>query len=275
MSDTADQPDGMSNSHILVHAFEYLEPTSVEEAVRLLSQYGDRARVLAGGTDLIVQMKMEHLAPDYLISIREIPGLDTIMFQGDELSVGARASISTVRDNPQVQACYASLAEACAAFGSTQTQVMGTIGGNLCNGSPASDSAPALISFGAEAVIHGPDGEGRLPLDEFFRAPGKTALRDGELLVAVALRRPQPGTGSAFLKLSRVTADLAKVNVAVVLVRDGERIADCRLALGSIAPTPMRARNAEALLTGQDFSADLVTRAALAASFSSSSFNPV
>ncbi len=256
----------MTNSHILVHEFQYLEPTSVRDAIALLSQYGDRARVLAGGTDLIVQMKMECLAPEYLISIRKIPGLDTVVLQGDELHIGARTPIYAIRDNPRVRARYLALAEACAAFGSTQIQVMGTIGGNLCNGSPASDSAPTLIGFGAEAVINGPDGGRRLPLDEFFLGPSRTALRKGELLIAVALQRPQPGTGSAFLKVSRVAADIAKVNAAVMLVREGDRIVDCRLAFGSVAPTPMRTRKAERLLIGQVFNANLVTRAAEVAS---------
>jgi len=256
----------MRNSHILVQEFEYLEPTSLRDAIALLSQYGDRARVMAGGTDLIVQMKMECLAPEYLISIRKIPGLDAVVAQGDELRIGACTPICAIRDNPQVRAHYPALTEACAAFGSTQVQVMGTIGGNLCNGSPASDSAPALIAFGAEVVIGGPDGGRRLPLDEFFLGPGRAALEKGELLVAVVLRRPQPGTGSVFLKVSRVAADMAKVNAAVVLVRKGDRIVDCRLAFGSVAPTPMCARKAETLLIGQVFSADLVNRAAEVAS---------
>lgn len=256
----------MTNSHILVQEFEYLEPTSVRDAIALLSQYGDRARVLAGGTDLIVQIKMERAAPECLISIGKIAGLDTVAFQGDELHIGARTSIRAICDNPQVRACYPALAEACAAFSSTQIQVMGTIGGNLCNGSPASDAAPALIAFDAEAVLNGPDGERRLPLDEFFLGPGRTALRRGELLVTVVLGRPQPGTGSVFLKVSRVVADMAKVNAAVMLVREGDCVADCRLAFGSVAPTPMRARKAEMLLAGQVFSADLVAKVARVAS---------
>ena len=256
----------MTNSHILVQEFEYLEPTSVREAIALLSQYGDRARVLAGGTDLIVQMKMGRLAPECLITIRKIRGLDAIVPRGDELYIGACTPIRVIRDNPQVRAHNLALAEACAAFGSTQIQMMGTIGGNLCNGSPAADSAPALIAFGAEAVINGPDGERRLPLDEFFLGPGKTALRKGELLVAVVLRRPQPRTGSAFQKVSRVAADIAKVNAGVMLVREGDRVVDCRLAFGSVAPTPMRVSKAETLLVGRVFSADLVAEAAKIAS---------
>jgi len=256
----------MTNSHILVPEFEYMEPASVEEAVALLARYGDRARVLAGGTDLLVQMKMERLAPQYLISIQRIPGLDGITLQDGSLRIGAGTAIRSVRDDAQVRALYPALTEACASFSSTQVQVMGTIGGNLCNASPASDSAPPLIAFGAEVVISGPRGERRLPLEELFLGPGQTALQKGELLVAVLLPRPQAGTGSAFLKVSRVAADIAKVNAAAMLVREGDRIVDARLAFGSVAPTPMRARKAEALLAGRDFAEDLVAEAASVAS---------
>jgi len=256
----------MTNSHILVPEFEYLEPRLVEEAVALMTQYGDRAQVLAGGTDLIVQMKMERVAPEYVISIQRIPRLDGIVFRSDGVHIGATSSIWSIRNNPGIQAHYPALAEACASFSTTQVQFMGTVGGNLCNGSPASDSAPALIVLGAEVVIESADGERRLLLEEFFLGPGKTALRRGELFVEVVIPRPEPKTGSAFLKVSRVTADLAKVNAAVVIVREGERIADCRLAFGSVAPRPMRAATAEALLTGQVLSADLVAEAARIAS---------
>jgi xanthine dehydrogenase iron-sulfur cluster and FAD-binding subunit A len=256
---------GMTNSHILVHEFDYVEPTSLADAVAMLSQYGERARVLSGGTDLLVQMKMERLAPSCLVSIGKVPGLDYIAARNGTLHIGSRTSIRTIRQSSQVQAVYPALAEACASFSSTQVQTMGTIGGNLCNGSPASDTAPALLAFGAEAVIQGRDGIRRLPLDEFFLSPGKTAIEPGELLVSVVLPKPRPGTGSAFLKVSRVSADLAKVNAAVVLSREGSRITDCRLAFGSVAPRPMRTPKAEAMLAGQVVNEVLLFQAAQAA----------
>ncbi len=249
---------GMTNSHILVPDFDYLEPASLEEAVALLTRHGDGVRVLAGGTDLIVRMKLERLAPRYLLSIQKIPGLGGIVSENGGVRIGARTPIRELRNDPRVRAWYPALAEACAAFSSTPVQVMGTIGGNLCNASPASDCAPPLIAFGAEAVIFGPGGERWLPLDEFFLGPGRTALRMGELLVAVALRQPRQGTGSAFLKVSRVAADIAKVNGAFTVVREGDRVVDCRLAFGSVAPTPVRARGAEAFLTGRAFGTELV-----------------
>ncbi|MDP6549276.1 MAG: FAD binding domain-containing protein [Dehalococcoidia bacterium] len=255
----------MTNSHILVPDFEYLEPASLEEAVVLLTRHGKEVRVLAGGTDLIVQMKLERLAPRYLLNIRKIPGLDQIESEADGVRIGALTPIRGLRSDPRVQAWYPALAEACAAFSSTPVQVMGTVGGNLCNASPASDCAPPLIASSAEAVIGGPAGERLIPIEEFLLGPGRTALRTGELLAGVALRRPRQGTGSAFLKISRVAADIAKVNAAFSVVREGGRVVDCRLAFGSVAPTPVRARKAEALLVGRDFGTELVAEVAEAA----------
>ena len=142
---------------------------------------------------------------------------------------------------------------------------MGTVGGNLCNGSPASDTAPALIALGAEVVLVGPEGETRLPLERFFRGPGKTARRPDQLLTAVEVPLPAAQAGSAFVKIGRVAADIAKANAAVYLVRDGDRIADCRLAFGSVAPTPMRAPRAEAILRGQMMTPELIAQAAAVA----------
>jgi carbon-monoxide dehydrogenase medium subunit len=260
--------DEMTNSHILVHEFEYLEPTSLEEALSLLSEYGKQAQVLAGGTYLLVQMKMERMAPDYVINVRKVPGLDGITPQEDGgLRIGALTTIRAVRDAPQSQADCTALAEACAAFGSTQIQVMGTLGGNVCSGSPASDTVPALLALDAKLVIAGPDGERILPVEKFLIGPGKTALQSGELLTSIILP-PTPVTphASAFLKISRVAADLAKANAAAVLVREGDRVADCRLTFGSVGPTVLRARKAEAALMGQPFSAELALKAGQIAS---------
>ncbi len=255
-----------TNTHILFHEFDYLEPASVEEAIGLLTHYGPEARVLAGGTDLIVQMKMERLAPRYLVSIGRVPGMEGIAVQDGNTHIGARTSIRTLRNDPWIRSRYPVLAEACASFSTTQVQVRGTLGGNLGNASPASDTAPALIAYGAEAIIRGPEGTRRVPVEEFFVGPGRSVMEPGELLVAVELPPPRPGTGGAFLKVGRVAADLAKVNAAVVVIREGDRIADARLVFGAVAPTPLRTRKAEAVLVGQQFSEEVVTEAAQVAS---------
>lgn len=255
----------MTNSHILAHEFDYFQPSTVGEAIALLTEHGRGARLLAGGTDLIVQMKMERLAPECLIDIHKIPDLDEVEPQSDGLRIGARTRIWDIANDPEVRAGYTALAEACASFSTTQIQSMGTVGGNLCNGSPASDSAPPLIAFDTDALLESSSGQRKLPLEEFFLAPGQTALGEGEMLVGLAIPRPGPGTGSAFLKVSRVHADIAKANAAAALVRADDRIVDCRLVFGSVAPRPVRARRAETLLKGKAFHADLIADAAEAA----------
>ncbi|MCL4396676.1 MAG: FAD binding domain-containing protein, partial [Chloroflexi bacterium] len=258
--------NAMTDSHILVGEFAYQEASTLAEAIDLVSRGGERTRVMAGGTDLLVQMKMERLAADRVVSLRRIPGLDDISVRGKTLRLGALASIESVWISPVVRANYSALSEACDSFSTKQIQVMGTIGGNLANGSPASDSAPALLAFDASVELEGPSGKRTMRLDQFFLGTGKTALGQGELLTAVELARPAAGTGSAFLKMSRVTADIAKANAAVTIARDGGRIAGCRLAFGSVAPTPMRARRAEAALEGKPFDDRLFVEAARIAS---------
>jgi carbon-monoxide dehydrogenase medium subunit len=255
----------MTNSHILAHEFTYLEPRSVSEAIELLVTHGDAARVLAGGTDLLVQMKMERLNPAYVIGIGRLNELQGIRQDVDKLAIGALTTIRNLARNTTVRGSYTALAEACAAFSTAQVQAMGTVGGNLCNGSPASDTAPGLIVLGAEVVLVGPEGETRLPLERFFRGPGKTARRADQLLTAVEVPLQAMQSGSAFVKIGRVAADIAKANAAVHLVRDGDRIVDCRLAFGSVAPTPMRTPRAEAILRGQTMTPELISQAAAVA----------
>jgi xanthine dehydrogenase iron-sulfur cluster and FAD-binding subunit A len=255
----------MTNSHILVHEFTYMEPVSVAEAISLLATHGNAARVLAGGTDLLVQMKMERQEPAYVIGIGKLAELKGIRPGIDKLTIGALTTIRALARDAGVHNRYTALAEACAAFSTAQVQAMGTVGGNLCNGSPASDTAPALIALGAEVVLVGPEGETRLPLERFFRGQGKTARRSDQLLTAVEISFPVAQAGSAFVKIGRVSADIAKANAAVYLVRDGDRIADCRLAFGSVAPTPMRAPRAEAILRGQMLTAELISQVAAVA----------
>lgn len=260
--ETQVHPHSMTNSHLLVHGFDYYEPRSVAEAVELLKQHGKSARLIAGGTHLLILMKMEREAPQAVISLGKIGELSGISTnEKGEMVIGASTTIREVRNSPEVQKRYPALAEACAAFGSTQIQIMGTIGGNLCNASPASDSVPALMIFDAQVVLQGPKGERRLPVEEFALKPGKTALQEGELLRAVVLPPPPAGAINTFLKISRVAADLAKASLAMLLVRDGERIADCRIAFGSVAPTVIRIKKAEARLKGQAFGAELVKEA--------------
>ncbi len=256
----------MTNTHILVHDFEYVEPATLDEAVQLLAERGDEAALLAGGTYLLIQMKMERAAPRSLINVAHLPGLKGLTQAEGGLRVGALTTIRDLRNAPEIQERYTALAEACAAFGSTQIQIMGTVGGNVCNGSPASDTVPALLAFDAQARLAGPEGERELPVEALLVAPGEVALEPGELLTELLLPEPAPNAGSAFIKISRVAADLAKANVAAVLEREGDTIKACRLAYGSVGPVVIRVREAEEVLVGQPFSAELALEAGRIAS---------
>jgi carbon-monoxide dehydrogenase medium subunit len=257
----------MTNTHILINRFAYYEPATLEEALALLEEHGSHARLLAGGTDLFVQLKMERNAPEVVIYIGRIPGLDQIKVGDSHLQVGALASILSLQEHPSLKAHYPAVAEACASFSTIQVQTMGTVGGNLGNGSPAADSAPALIAYDAQIQLTSLEGERRLPLEQFFLGPGKTALKPGELITQVILPRPEKNSGSAFLKISRVEADIAKASAAVMIVRDARQdtIKDCRMVFGSVAPTPLRTRKAESVLIGRKLDDALAMQAARAA----------
>ena len=253
----------MTNSHLLFEEFDYYEPATLEEASRLLGSYGGKARLMAGGTHLLPLLKAEREGLRALINLSRIPGLDGIELRdnGRTLAIGGTATIRSILENPLVRQHFNALAEACGAFGSTQIQNMGTIGGNICNGSPAADTVPALLVHNAELVLTGPEGERRLPLGKFLLGPGRTALKAGEILRSVLLPVPAQGTTSLYMKISRVAADLAKASLAVVLTRSGDTIEDCRLAMGSVAPTVLRLYSAEEVLSGATFSPERLAEA--------------
>ena len=249
-----------TNSHILVAEFDYEQPATLDEVFSHLAAHGDRARLIAGGTDLLVLMKMERIDPACLISLDRIPELRDVTAD-DGLTAGSTASIWTLAKSEPVRRRFTALAEACEAFSTVPIMIMGTVGGNLCNASPAADTAPALLVFDA-AVDLVSQGERRLvPLEEFFTGPGQTVLRRGEVMLSVRLSEPAPETGSAFLKIGRVAADISLACAAVKLVRDGDQVKDCRIALGAVAPVPMRAPGAEAALSGATFDARSVAEA--------------
>lgn len=260
-------PHFQTNSHILVNEYDYYAPASLDEAIALLRQHGDQARLIAGGTHLLVLMKMEREAPRVLISLNKIPGLDAITVNADGgVFIGSRVSIRDLGRHALIRARYTGLAQACDAFGSTQIAIMGTVGGNVCNGSPAADLTPMLLVFDAEVLLKGPQGERRLSLSEFLIKPGVTALRPDEVMLGVSLPPVPDGTVSAFHKMVRVVADLAKASLGLMLVRDGDRVADLHLAYGAVAPVVMRIPEAEATLVGKNLTPERVEEAARIAS---------
>ncbi len=249
------------NSHLLVHRFDYVRPGSVREAVDAL-QSDPSAALLAGGTNLIVDMKLERVAPTSVIDITHLHDLYGIEATSSGVRIGALSSIRDLAISNDLWRDHTCLAESASAFGSTQIMMRGTLGGNIANGSPASDTVPALVVLGAEAEIVGTQGNRTALIVDLLNGPGDVALGPGELIREIHIAPAPEGAGSAFLKLSRVRADLAKVSVAVWLVRDGDRVVRARIALGSVGPTVIRAKKASAMLLDRPFSKDLILNAA-------------
>ncbi len=250
-----------------MRAFEYHAPTNLNEAIALLSEHGDNARPLAGGTDLVVQMKesaTKFPMPSHIVSLLRVPELGGIEFSEDHgLRIGAGATMAEVAESPIIRERYTGIAEGAALVGSYQTMNMATAGGNLCNAAPSADIAPPLLAFEAEAVIAGPGGRRSVSLEEFFVAPGKTVLAADELLAEVRVPTPQAGTGSAYARHTpRKQMDIAVVGVGVALTLADGRIERARIALGAVAPTPVRARAAETALEGQSVWDELFARVA-------------
>jgi len=240
--------------------FAYLTPTSLEEAVGLLAEHGREARVLAGGTDLLLKVKAGRVRPRCLVNIKRIPGLDGMSFDPTSgLRLGALVTAADVARSEVVQTHYPALVQGASVMASLQIRNLATVGGNLCNAAPSADLAPPLIALGGSAVIAGPEGQRRVPLGEFFLGPGQTILAPGELLVAITLPFPRPGSAAVYLKNSpRQAMDIAVVGVAVAMRRLDERCEDVCLVLGAVAPTPLRARRAEALLRGEEITTERV-----------------
>ena len=253
-------------SEALAKRFE--APRRVEDAVALLAKHGAAARVLAGGTDLLAQMRSGLRHPAVLVDVKRIPELVELRAAGDAIAIGAAAPAAVVREHPRLRAWFPGLAEAVALIGSEQIQGRASLGGNLCNASPAADTTPALLVNGAEAELAGPGGRRRIPVSMLCTGPGQTALGTGELLLAIHLAAPPARTADAYLRLiPRTEMDIAVVGVAlrVTLAPDGT-CTDARVALGAVAPTALRVPAAEAALVGTRVDAAALAALAEAAS---------
>jgi carbon-monoxide dehydrogenase medium subunit len=248
--------------------FEYAAPDSIDEAVRLLAEHGERARPIAGGTDIVVQMKANATRfpyPQLIVGLGKIRELKGIEFsESGGLVIRAGTTMAEVAEHSVVRERFAALAEGAGVVGSLQTMNMATIGGNLCNAAPSADTAPGLLVFGAQAVIAGPSGRRTVDLAELFAGPGLTQLTSGELLAELRVPTPAARTGSAYQRHTpRKQMDIAVVGVAAVVAPDQSgSIERARIALGAVAPTPVRALRAEASLAGQSPTDEAFARAA-------------
>jgi len=247
--------------------FEYHEPTSIAEAVATVARFGDDARFLAGGTDLIIQMRRGRVRPRHVISLHRVPGLDAVDIDGD-VCLGALVTHRDVERAPAFQGALRGLVEGAEVIGGHQVRNVATVAGNIVNASPAADLVPVLHALDAEVTCVGPEGERRLPLDGFASAPGVTARRADELVTRVRFASLPPRSATAFLKAGRRRAmEISVVCVAVRLTLDAslERCVAARVALGAVAPTTLRARSAERVLGGQSLTERVLADAGRAA----------
>lgn len=223
---------GMSRS------FEYVRPTGLDEAFTALAS--PDAAGLSGGTDLLVGIKHRKISPGVVVDLKRVEEIpDTIGFDGGVVTIGARVVMNTIVADPHVNTHLPVLARSASVVGSVQIRNRATLAGNLCNASPAADTAPALLAHGAQVVVSGVGGQRSIPLERFFLAPGKTALDRGEVVIAIEVPIPETSTGSAFSRVTRRRGvDLASVSVACVVDTDG----DVRFGFGAVGPTPLLAK---------------------------------
>ena len=247
---------------------EYLTPKTLEEACSLLALHQDSAKVIAGGTDLLIQLKRRLIkAPHYIIGLKIISDLNSIKYdEKDGLKIGALATLSSIGESAVVRKKYPVLTEAVSQFGATEVRNMGTVGGNLCNAAPSADTAPPLLALEAKVKLVSSGGSRTIPLEEFFTAPNESVLDAGEIMAEIQIPRQAPFTAGAFIKLTRTAMGLAVVNIAVVITTENHTIKEIKIALGACAPTPWRAKKAENIIRGRKITDDLIQQASRAAS---------
>lgn len=248
------------NSRILKTEFDYSVPTTLAQALKLIEMYGKDAKVIAGGTDLLVQMKHETVSPVYLINIMHIPEMSFIKKEDGWLKIGAATKWTEIVKFCAQDRDYMALYEASHSLGKTQVRNMGTIGGNLGTASPAADSAPALLVLGCRVELSSVKGERILDIEDFFKGVNVTALAANEIITEIQISPIPKGTGSAFMKMTRVGADISKISCAIALERRGEVCVSCRIALGAVAAVPLRIQNAQKIIVGKSVDFDLVEK---------------
>jgi carbon-monoxide dehydrogenase medium subunit len=244
--------------------FEVVQPESVEDCLRALAAHGAEARVLAGGTDLLPQMKNGVVKPRVVVDLSRVARLRTLnAANGGGLRLGAAVTAREVELHAGMRARYTAIAESGALVGSVQVRNLATVGGNLCNAAPSADMAPPLLALDAEAVIAGKAGERRVPLSTFFTGVRRTVLGPDELLLEFAIPAPGGPSGGHYLRHTpRRELDIAVVGVSAQLTLAGGACSKARIALAAVAPTPVRATAAERALEGQPITPELIERAA-------------
>jgi len=250
--------------------FEYLEPETIVEALTMLNRYQGMSKIIAGGTDLMLQIRNKVVKPEYVVDITRIPGLDYMAFDDQQgLRLGALATIRALETSAELQRKYPIISQAAGQLGSVAIRNVATVGGNLCNALPSAETSQVLVALSAQVRIIGPGGERTIPLESFFTGVGKTLLQPDEILLEILVPESPPHTSGIYIKHSpRGPIDLAIVNIAVVMTMepDGKACREAKIVLGAVSPTPLRAKKAENMLKGKRVDGALIDRAAQVAS---------
>ena len=259
--------------------FELLQPRSLQEALEMKKNYGDKARVLAGGTDLLVLLKDQKLTAEAVMSLAGVRDLNFIRYEdGRGATLGALATHGGVAASPIIQQKFPDLAEACSQVGAVQIQNLGTVGGNLCNASPAADVAPPFLLMDAVLILASARGERRVSIHDFFQGPRRTVLQADEILKEIFVPEVPGRRGATYLKLGRRKAmEIAIVGIGVAIHLNGsdQVVSECRIAMGSVAPTPVRARRGEEILRNQEVRDELIEEVAVVAAEEASPISDV
>lgn len=245
--------------------FEYFVPTTLPEAVTLLSEKGYGAKILAGGQSLIPAMRFRLAQPEVLIDINRINGLSYIKEENGHLAIGAMTREAELDANPLIHQKYSLLADTAKVIADPLVRNMATVGGNLAHADPANDHPATMLAYNASVVAIGPGSERIIPIDEFFVDLFASSLAENEILKEIRIPTPPAHSGGAYLKLERKVGDYAVAAVAVQLTLNGNTCQSVRIGLTNVSPTPMRAANAEAALTGQPLTEETLKTAAAAA----------
>ena len=245
--------------------FDYYEPKSISEACNLLA--ADGARAIAGGTDLVVQMKHGVRKPDVIVNLKGLKELKGIRCSDEGVVIGSLVKISDIAESRKISDGWRAVSLGADSVGTPQVRNLGTIGGNLCNSSPCADTVPGLLASDAVAVITNGREEREVMLAEFFTGPGKNCLAKGEILKEIRLPKMPDFTKQAFFKMGpRKAADIAVINMAISISREGSKYSRVRIAMGSVAPTPIMAKDAELAMESVGAGCDINYVADLAAS---------
>jgi len=247
---------------------QYESPTTINAAVKLLAGKAGVARVLAGGTDLLVQLRTERIAPDLVVDVKRIPGMRTVTAKAGGFRIGAAVCGAELGENKALRKAWPGVVEAANLIGSTQIQGRATLAGNLCNASPAADSVPALVAAGASVAIAGPAGKRTVAVEKIGVGPGKTSLKKGEIVEAILLPKRAPRSGDAYLRfIPRSEMDIAVVGVGVNLTLDAKGVCTAaRVALGAVAEKVLLVPEAAKALVGSKVDDAALDRLAAAAS---------